>query len=102
MAFKGVGGRRVGGRVLDQFDNELGQMVDEVAPLLSGELLADLWDRIRFCAPQFLLLSLHVGSPGLGRFGLWSDRLRAGVANIKHAGAGVKSPMRTPLWNRKR
>jgi hypothetical protein len=34
MVFKLGGGRRIRGKILDELENELGQMVDEAAALL--------------------------------------------------------------------
>ena len=62
--------RRQCRRILDQFENELGQVADETASLLRAELLIDGWSGMRFCTPQLQLRTLHDGSPGLANFGL--------------------------------
>src|SRR5882762_9183845 len=85
--------RRQCGRILDLFENELGQVADQTAPLLRRELLIDGWSGMRFCTPQLQLRTLHDGSPGLAGFGLCSDRLRCGAANNQHAGVAARSLM---------
>src|SRR5712691_6643403 len=85
--------RRQCRRILDQFENELGQMADKSASLLRRELLIDGWSGMGFCTPQLQLRILHDGSPGLANFGLWPDRLRTGAANSQHAGAAATSLM---------
>ena len=100
MAFRLGGGRKGCGEILDQLENELSQMIDETAPLLRRELLIDGWSRMGLCTPQFQLRPLHVGSPELASFVLWSDRLRSGAANSQHAGAAATSPMHKPQSSR--
>ena len=62
------GGRFLRGWVADQLEHQARQMKDKASPLLRVELGIDAWKQVRFRAPQFQLIRLHVGSPGLRRW----------------------------------
>jgi hypothetical protein len=59
-----LGGLWTEGLFLDHLQNELGQVTDDLAALLRGELRIDLRGRMRLRTPQFQLWSLHAWVPG--------------------------------------